>query len=115
MHPGAMNLNGSSKRGVDMFSRVDIFIENMPLHPKKKKQLNLAFLSGRLTSSSDLASYALSRSSSVQRSFFHGDVIATTSWAPDVVNFVFYLFSITISFEHNCTPCGKKTVTAWSP
>ena len=36
----------------------------------KNKQPNLAFLSDRLTSSSDLASYALSRSSSVQRSFF---------------------------------------------
>ena len=49
------------------------------------KQPNLAFLRGRLTSSSDLA---LSRSSSVQRSFFCGDVIAITSWAPDVVNLV---------------------------
>ena len=56
----------------------------------KNKQLNLAFLSGRLTSSSDWASYTLSRSSSVQRSFFCGNVIATTSWAPDVVNFVFF-------------------------
>ena len=51
-------------------------------------QPNLAFLSDRLTSSSDLASYALSRSSSVQRSFFCGDVIAITSWAPDAVNLV---------------------------
>ena len=41
----------------------------------KYKQPNLAFLSGRLTSSSDLASYAPARSSSVQRSFFCGDVI----------------------------------------
>ena len=45
----------------------------------------LAFLSGRMTSSSDLA---LSRNSSVQRSFFCGDVIAIMSWAPDVVNLV---------------------------
>ena len=49
-----------------------------------KDEPNLAFLSGRPTSSSDLASYALSRSSSVQRSFFRGDVIEITSWAPDV-------------------------------
>ena len=49
------------------------------------KQPNLVFLRGRLTSSSD---FALSRSSSVQRSFFCGDVIAITSWAPDVVNLV---------------------------
>ena len=49
------------------------------------KQPNLAFLRGRLTSSSDLA---LPRSSSVQRSFFCGDVIAITSRAPDVVNLV---------------------------
>ena len=35
-----------------------------------------------------MASYALSRSSLVQRSFFCGDVIAITSWAPDVVNLV---------------------------
>ena len=48
------------------------------------KQPNLAFLSGRLSSSSDLA---LSRSSLVQRSFFC-DVIAITSWEPDVVNLV---------------------------
>ena len=31
-----------------------------------------------------MASYALSRSSSVQRPFFCGDVIEITSWAPDV-------------------------------
>ena len=30
--------------------------------------------------------YALSRCSSVQMSFFCGDVIPITSWAPDVVN-----------------------------
>ena len=36
----------------------------------------------------DYPLYALSRSSSVQRSFFCGDVIAITSWAPDVVNLV---------------------------
>ena len=54
-----------------------------PLSLPKNRQPNLAFLSGRLTSSSDLA---LSRSSSVQR--FYGDVIAITSWAPDVVNLV---------------------------
>ena len=52
-----------------------------PLSLPKNKQPNLAFLSGRLTSSSDLA---LSHSFSVQRSLFHGDVIAITSWAPDV-------------------------------
>ena len=55
----------------------------------KDKQPNLASLRGKLTlgltPSSDLA---LSRSSSVQRSFFCGDVIAITSWAPDVVNLV---------------------------
>ena len=39
----------------------------------------------RLTSSSDLP---LSRGSLVQRSFFCGDVIEITSWAPDVVNLV---------------------------
>ena len=52
-----------------------------PLSLLKNRQPNLAFLSGRPTSSSDLA---LSRSSSVQRLFFCGDVIAITSWAPDV-------------------------------
>ena len=52
----------------------------------KIKQSNLAFLN--LTSSSDMASYALSHSSSVQRSFFCSDVIAITSRAPDVVNLV---------------------------
>ena len=52
----------------------------------KNKQPNLAFLSGRLTSSSVLGP---SRGSSVQRSFLcGGDVIAITSWAPDVVNLV---------------------------
>ena len=49
------------------------------------KQPNLAFLSGRLSSSNDLA---LSRSSLVQRLFFCGDVIAIMSWEPDVVNLV---------------------------
>ena len=49
------------------------------------KQPYLAFLSGTLTSSIDLP---LSRGSLVQRSFFCGDVIASTSWAPDVVNIV---------------------------
>ena len=53
-----------------------------------KKTQNLAFRSGRLTSSSDLASYALSHSSSVQKSFFYGDVITITSRAPNVVNLV---------------------------
>ena len=53
-----------------------------PLSLPKNRETNLAFLSGRLT---DLA---LSRSSSVQRSFFCGDAIAITSWAPDVVNLV---------------------------
>ena len=57
----------------------------LPLPKQTNKQPNLAFLSGRPTSSSDLA---LSRSSSVQRLFFCGDVIAITSWAPDVVNLV---------------------------
>ena len=60
-----------------------------PFSTFKNKQPNLASLRGRLTlgltPSSDLA---LSRSSSVQRSFFCGDVIAITSWAPDVVNLV---------------------------
>ena len=56
-----------------------------PLSLLKNRQPNLAFLSGRPTSSSDLA---LSSSSSVQRLFFCGDVIAITSWAPDVVNLV---------------------------
>ena len=60
----------------------------VPFYSPKNKQPNLAFLSSRLTSSSDLASCALSRSSSVQRSFFGGDVIGITSWAPDVVNLV---------------------------
>ena len=55
------------------------------LYLKKNKQPNLPFLSGRLTSSSVLGP---SRSSLVQRSFFCGDVIAITSWAPDVVNLV---------------------------
>ena len=55
-----------------------------PLSLLKNRQPNLAFLSGRLTSSSDL----LSRSSSVQRLFFCGDVIVITSWTPDVVNLV---------------------------
>ena len=56
-----------------------------PISLLKNRQPNLAFLSGRPTSSSDLT---LSRSSSVQRLFFCGDVIAITSWAPDVVNLV---------------------------
>ena len=56
-----------------------------PLSLLKNRQPNLAFISGRPTSSSDLA---LSRSSSVQRLFFCGDVIAITSWAQDVVNLV---------------------------
>ena len=51
----------------------------------KNRQPSLPFLSGRLTSSSDLA---LSRSFSVQRLFFCGDGITITSWAPDVVNLV---------------------------
>ena len=51
----------------------------------KNKQQNLAFLCVRLTVSSDFAN---SCSASVQRSFFCGDVIAITSWAPDVVNLV---------------------------
>ena len=58
-----------------------------PLSLPKNKQPNIAFLSGRLTSSSvRLGFIILSRSSSVQRSFFHGDVTAITSWAHDVVN-----------------------------
>ena len=60
----------------------------IPFLSPKNKQLNLDFLSGKLTSSSDLASYSLSRSSSVQRSSFYGDVIAIMSWAPDVVKLV---------------------------
>ena len=53
----------------------------------KNKQLSLAFLSSGLTSSSVLGQ---SCSSSVQTSFFCGDVITITSWTPesDVVNLV---------------------------
>ena len=53
----------------------------------------VAFLSGRLTSSSDLASYG--NLCSISQLFgtkviLHscGDVIPITSWAPDVVNLV---------------------------
>ena len=60
----------------------------VPFLAPKNKQSNLAFLSGRLISSIDLASCVLSRSSSVQRSFLCGDVIAITSWAPAVVKLV---------------------------
>ena len=70
---------------VTFYARVS---SRVPCLYLKNKQPNLAFLSGRLTSSNDLASYAQSRSSSVQRSFFSGDIIAITSWAPDVVNLV---------------------------
>ena len=63
---------------VKIYARVS---SRVPFLHLKNKQPNLAFLSGRLTSSSDLA---LSRSFSVQRSFFRGDVISITSWAPDV-------------------------------
>ena len=66
---------------VKVYARVS---SRVPFLYLNNKQPNLAFLSGTLTSSSDLASYVLSRSSSVQRSFFCGDVIAITSWAPDV-------------------------------
>ena len=62
-------------------SQGEIFMpvsSRVPFLYLKNKQPNL---SGRLTSSSHLA---LSRSSSVQRSFFCGDVIAITSWTPDV-------------------------------
>ena len=55
------------------------------LYLKINNEPNLAFLSGRLTSSSDLVQ---SRSFSVQRLFFHHDVIVVTSWASDVVNLV---------------------------
>ena len=71
--------------------KVKFMPESAPESPffyLRNKKPNLAFLSGRLTSSSDLASHAISRCSSVQRSFFCGDVIAITSWAPDVVNLV---------------------------
>ena len=50
----------------------------------------------RLTSSSDLA---LSRSFLVQRSFFCGDAIAITSWAPDVVNLVRPVISWVSAFQ----------------
>ena len=62
-----------------------IVSSRVPFLHLKNKQPNLAFPSGRLTSSCDLA---LSHSSLVQRSFFYGDVIAIMSWAPDVVNLV---------------------------
>ena len=79
--------------------------ESAPALYLNNKQPNLAFLSCRLTSSSDLASYALSRSSSsVQRSFLIllWDVIATTSWASDVVNLV---------RPHSDLPMRKATPT----
>ena len=64
---------------VNFYARVS---SRVPFLYLKNKQLNQ---SARLTSSSDLG---LSRSSSVRRSFFCGDVIAIMSWAPDVVNLV---------------------------
>ena len=60
---------------VKFYARVS---SRVPFLYIKDKQPNLASLRGRLTPSSDLA---LSCSSSVQRSFFCGDVIAITSWA----------------------------------
>ena len=82
------------------------------LYLKYKQQPNQTFLSDRLTSSrgqsrkpnwlaklsSDLASCALSRSSSVQRSFFSGDVIGIMSQAPDVVNLVHPVLEATESW-----------------
>ena len=60
---------------------------SMDFHPRLEQPPKVKFcqLQSPL-SSSDFAIYALSRSSSVQRSFFCGDVIAMTSWAKDVVN-----------------------------
>ena len=63
---------------VQFYARVS---SRVPFFYLTNKQPNLAFLSGRLTSGSI-------RSSSVQRSFFRGDVIAITLWAPVVVNLV---------------------------
>ena len=65
--------------------KVKFYVSQLQSPLPLPKQPNLAFLSGRLTSSNVLG---LSRRSSVQRSFFCGDVIAITSWAPDVVNLV---------------------------
>ena len=67
---------------VKFYARVS---SRVPFLYLKNKQPNLAFYSGRLTSSSN---FALSRSFSVQKLFFHDDVIAITSCAPDVVNLV---------------------------
>ena len=63
---------------VNIYARVSSWVPFLYL---KNKQPNLAFLRTRLTSFSDLA---LSCSSAVQRSFFCGDVIVITSWAPNV-------------------------------
>ena len=47
-----------------------------------------------------------SLSSSVQRSFFCGDVIAITSWAPDVVNLVRPMWE---DVRHTETACELHT------
>ena len=61
--------------------------------------------------SSDLASCAISRSSSVRRSFFCADVIGITSWAPDVVILVHLLPS---TWPHPQAPPQKSGKGAWS-
>ena len=43
--------------------------------------------------------YALSRSFSLQRSFFCGDVIEITSWVPDVANLVRPVNKLTEIFD----------------
>ena len=61
--------------------------ESAPALYLNNKQPNLAFLSGRLTSSSDML-YLVALRYKGHSSFCCGDVIAIVSWAPDVVNLV---------------------------
>ena len=93
---------------VKFYARVS---SRVPFLYLKNKHPNLAFLSGRLTSSSDLA---LSRSFSVQRSFFRGDVISITSWAPDVSPPLYALRFLTCVAKITKTPVPDQRPTTVS-
>ena len=70
---------------VKVFARVS---SRVPFFYLNNKQPNLAYLSDRLTSSSDYGNLCSISQLFGHSSFFCGDVIAITSWAPDVVNLV---------------------------
>ena len=82
---------------------------------------NLAFLSGRLNWPCPVTWQVtlLSRSSLVLRSFFCGDLIGITSWAPDVVNLVCPKASkpcdvLKISLRHKKYGCEQQLGIATS-